>query len=163
MNIYRAKTLQTGSMILEALIAILIFSIGILALIGMQATAINSVADSKYRSAAGFLANQMIGTIWANGPPSSSVLAASNVVGTNTASPFFTSFACNPCNAANPNLYISQWYTDGIANLPQGAASIVITPIVRNNASMNQVTVTIHWQPPKDAAAHTHAVSTFIN
>jgi len=47
-----AKIQQTGSVVLEALIAILIFSIGILALIGMQATAINSVADAKYRNTA---------------------------------------------------------------------------------------------------------------
>ena len=43
-------------MLLEALIAILIFSMGILALMGMQATAINTVSESKYRSNAGFLA-----------------------------------------------------------------------------------------------------------
>ena len=50
---------QRGSILLEALIAILIFSMGILALMGMQATAINTVAESKYRSNAGFLANRI--------------------------------------------------------------------------------------------------------
>ena len=65
MNMNRARTKQTGSVILEALIAILIFSIGILSLVGMQATAINTVSDAKYRSTAGFLANQIVGTIWA--------------------------------------------------------------------------------------------------
>ncbi|MEE8253990.1 MAG: hypothetical protein V3S58_00090, partial [Nitrosomonadaceae bacterium] len=52
---------QRGAMLLEALIAILIFSMGILALMGMQVTAINTVSESKYRSDAGFLANRIIG------------------------------------------------------------------------------------------------------
>ena len=45
-------------MLIEALIGILIFSIGILALIGMQAAAIRNTADARYRSEASFLANR---------------------------------------------------------------------------------------------------------
>jgi type IV pilus assembly protein PilV len=57
---------QKGVMFLEALLAILIFSIGILAIIGMQAAAVRSVADSKYRADAAYLANQIIGDMWTN-------------------------------------------------------------------------------------------------
>ena len=55
---------QTGVMLLEALIGILIFSIGILALIGMQGAAIRNTTDARYRSEASFLANQIIGQMW---------------------------------------------------------------------------------------------------
>src|ERR1700741_1583686 len=55
---------QAGVMLLEALIGILIFSIGILALMGMQATAMRATIDSKYRSEASFLANEIIGDMW---------------------------------------------------------------------------------------------------
>jgi len=51
-------------MLLEALIGILIFSVGILALIGMQATAMRATIDAKYRSEASFLANEVIGRMW---------------------------------------------------------------------------------------------------
>lgn len=51
-------------MLIEALIGILIFSIGILALIGMQATAIKNTTDARYRSEASFLAQQIIGQMW---------------------------------------------------------------------------------------------------
>src|ERR1039458_7256925 len=98
MNMKRAKTQETGSVILEAMIAILIFSMGILALVGMQATAINSVADAKYRSTAGFLAEQIIGTVWAT-RQNSTISSASNVIAANPD----PTFACNPCGAANGN------------------------------------------------------------
>ena len=57
---------QRGVMLLEALIAILIFSIGILAIIGMQAISVQNVAQAKYRTDASFLANDIIGQVWAN-------------------------------------------------------------------------------------------------
>ena len=50
---------QSGVMLLEALIAILIFSLGILALIGLQATAISQSTDARYRSEAALLANDI--------------------------------------------------------------------------------------------------------
>jgi len=51
---------ERGVMLIEALIAILIFSIGILAVVGMQGVAIKNVTESKYRSEAAFLANELI-------------------------------------------------------------------------------------------------------
>jgi len=53
-----------GVMLLEALIAILIFSIGILAVVGMQTTTIKNVTDSKHRTEAAFLANKLLSQMW---------------------------------------------------------------------------------------------------
>ena len=55
---------QSGVMLLEALIAILIFSLGILGVVGMQASAVNASRDAKYRSDAALLANELIGEMW---------------------------------------------------------------------------------------------------
>lgn len=55
---------QQGAMLLEALIGILIFSMGILAIVGLQAAAIQNTTDAKYRSDASFYANQVIGQMW---------------------------------------------------------------------------------------------------
>ena len=54
---------QEGVMLIEALIGILIFSIGILALIGMQGTAVKNTTDARYRSEAAYLANRIAGQI----------------------------------------------------------------------------------------------------
>lgn len=56
---------QHGALLLEALIGILIFSIGILALVAMQAAAISQVTDARYRTEAANIADRFIGSIWA--------------------------------------------------------------------------------------------------
>lgn len=55
---------EQGVMLLEAMIAILIFSIGILGLVAMQGLAISTVSDAKYRSDASFYADQIMSQIW---------------------------------------------------------------------------------------------------
>ena len=64
MTILSTGNSQKGVMLLEAMFSILIFSLGILALIALQARAITSVSDATYRSQASFLADQIIGQIW---------------------------------------------------------------------------------------------------
>jgi type IV pilus assembly protein PilV len=53
-------------MLIEALIAILIFSIGVLAIVGLQASMIKNTADAKYRSEASYIAQARIGQMWAD-------------------------------------------------------------------------------------------------
>jgi type IV pilus assembly protein PilV len=60
----RAAKSQMGVMLIEALIAILILAIGILALLGMQGTAIRTSNDARFRSEASFLATQIVGQMW---------------------------------------------------------------------------------------------------
>src|SRR3954466_15060626 len=60
----RATRHQSGVMLIEALIGIPIFSIGILALLGMQGTAIKNTTDARYRSEAAFLAQRIVGQMW---------------------------------------------------------------------------------------------------
>lgn len=59
---------QEGVMLLEALVAILIFSIGVVAVMGMQAVSIEQVTQAKYRMDASYLANQIIGKMWTDQP-----------------------------------------------------------------------------------------------
>lgn len=56
---------QDGSALLEGLIAVLIFSLGILALVGLQANSMRVVTDSKMRIDASNIAGQRIGEMWA--------------------------------------------------------------------------------------------------
>ena len=139
------RTHQSGSVLLEALIAILIFSIGILALVGMQATAINNVADAKYRADASFLADQIIGVMWA-----SRVASGVNFVPDAT-------FACNPCTQANGNAATRAWAgANGVAGaLPAGTGTVAVNG--------TQVTVTVTWQPPQATVPHRHAAVSYIN
>lgn len=60
------QSAQQGVVLVEAMIAILIFSMGVLAVVGLQAAMIKNTADSKYRADAGYIAQQRIGTMWSN-------------------------------------------------------------------------------------------------
>lgn len=59
-------SVQQGVVLLETLIAILIFSMAVLALIGLQAAMIKNTSDAKYRADASHIAQQRIGAMWAD-------------------------------------------------------------------------------------------------
>jgi type IV pilus assembly protein PilV len=61
-----SATTQQGAILLESLIAMLIFSMGILALVGLQAAMVSNTSDAKYRSVASYLAQQKLGELWAD-------------------------------------------------------------------------------------------------
>lgn len=55
---------QQGVVIIEAMIAILIFSIGVLGIVGMQANMVKNTSESKFRADASYIAQQQIGVLW---------------------------------------------------------------------------------------------------
>lgn len=55
---------QQGVVIIETMIAILIFSIGVLGIVGMQANMIKNTSESKFRADASYIAQQQIGALW---------------------------------------------------------------------------------------------------
>jgi type IV pilus assembly protein PilV len=134
---------QAGVMLLEALLAMLIFSIGILAIVGMQATAIQDLGEAKYRSDASFLANQVVADMWSN----SSKLA---------------DYAYN--GGGVPPAVIEDWVNSVEAKLP-GANNF--PPIIIVNG--NVVTVTVRWQQSRDsekgidAGARTYTTVAYIS
>ena len=54
---------QAGVVLIEALLGILIFSIGILALIGMQSVAVKNTTDARYRTEAAYLASNLLSQV----------------------------------------------------------------------------------------------------
>ncbi|MEQ1598929.1 MAG: type IV pilus modification protein PilV [Methylotenera sp.] len=61
-----SQSMQKGMVLLEALIAVVIFSMGILAIAGLQAAMVKNTSDAKYRSDAAFIAQQALGRMWAD-------------------------------------------------------------------------------------------------
>lgn len=131
---------QNGSIVLEALIAILIFSIGILAIVGLQAVSIKNVAAAKYRTDASLLANQVIGQMWV-GDKSNAVMA-----------PAYSS----PSGPA----YIA-WAATVAQRLPGVTGVAGNAPTISIDAN-NNVTVTLFWQAPDEAASHTYTAMAVV-
>jgi type IV pilus assembly protein PilV len=117
------KKTQSGVALLEALVGILIFSIGILALMGLQAQSIRNTVEAKYRNEAAYLANQIIGQMWVE----RSNLAAYDTGG-----------------GANPNM--TAWRTQVANTLPRVVVGGINSPTI--TVAGNQVTVTVFWQLP---------------
>jgi type IV pilus assembly protein PilV len=130
---------QRGATLLEALIGILIFSIGILALVGMQALAIKHMSDARYRSDASFFANEIIGQMWVN---------RANL-GT-------YAFA----GAGAPPVAIDSWVTS-IQNALPGVTAAANLPII--TVAGTTVTVRVRWQLPGGGDVHTHITMAYIN
>ena len=60
------KHAQSGVVLLETLIAILIFSMAVIAILGVEAIMIKNTSDAKYRADASYMAQQRIGLMWAD-------------------------------------------------------------------------------------------------
>lgn len=60
----RARHGEAGIALLEVLIAILVFSFGVLGLVGLQARAISFSVDAADRNRAALLANEIASTMW---------------------------------------------------------------------------------------------------
>ena len=63
---YRRQPLcyQKGILLLESLIAMLIFSLGVLAIVGLQASSMKAVSQAKSRVDASLIAHQRVSSIW---------------------------------------------------------------------------------------------------
>jgi type IV pilus assembly protein PilV len=131
---------EQGMIIIEGIMAILIFSLGVLAIVGMQAVSIKNSADSKYRSDASFLANQIIGQMWVDQPN----LAQYAHHATAGASP------CTPGGAPSGNANVTAWLATLSSALPGADESKQQIAIGANNV----VTVTVCWRGPQETQDH---------
>lgn len=143
---------QYGAALLEALIAILIFSMGVIALMGLQAVSIKNSLDAKYRADAAYLANQIIAQMWVDRGNLDSYAHYPN-----------PGAVCAPAGAPSALANVTDWLTQVSANLP-GAGSTrqqitVITPF----PNTRQVTVTVCWQAPQEVVSHNFVATAEIN
>ena len=125
------RTRQKGMSLLESLIAILIFSVGILALVALQATSVRATTDAKLRADASFMESQLVAGMWTDF--SNIAGYAYNAAGANCA------FTGGAGNAA-----VNAWATNVQAALPGASAQVVF-------GVNNLVTISICW-PSGDPA-----------
>lgn len=135
------RSKQQGSVVLEALISILLFSIGILAIVGLQAVSIKNVAAAKYRTDASLLVNQVIGQMWVSDKSNATLVA-------NFGSPAGASYAA--------------WANTVAQALPGVSGVAANAPTIAIDAS-NNATITVFWQAPDEATAHNYTAIAVVN
>lgn len=141
--VVNSNAAQRGATLLEALIGILIFSVGILALVGMQALAIKHMSDAKYRSDAAFFANEIIGQMWVNRGAGGANLPTYAYAGSGA-----------------PPAAINSWVTSIQSTLP-GVTAAANLPII--TVAGTTVTVRVRWQLPGGGDVHQHVTIAYIN
>lgn len=124
---------QAGMMLLEALLGILLFSIGILGLIGLQGVSIKNTTEARYRSEAAYLANQIVGRMWVD----------------RTNLPNYALTSATTCNAGSTTA-LQQWLCQVEAALPGITATAATRPTI--GVAADTVTVTLHWRVGSNAA-----------
>lgn len=156
---------QQGIMLIEAVIGLLIFLIGVLAMLGLQATAIAVQSDAQSRIEAANLVDRMLGEINtgvtrdAQGTVNSASLTAFQHQATGAAA------TCNFSGGASANSAVTDWVnairtTTKTSGLPGSTASMQQILV---SGAYNQVSITICWQGANDKAPRNHTVISYIN
>jgi type IV pilus assembly protein PilV len=144
-NFTRHRRKQSGVMLLEALIGILIFSLGILALVGMQAIAVRLSTDARDRAEAANLASQLVGDMWTN----RAILATYAYDGTGT-----------------PPAPLQDWVAKVEASLPDAddnPPTITLAPSALGASVGTETTIVLRWRNPSETSVHRFVMTAYIN
>ena len=145
------RSTQTGAFLLEAMIAILIFALGVLGIVGLQGSAMRFTNDAQYRGEAVYLANSLMARMWADdtdpvalaakydsGAGGSGYLAFKQMVSTLPGAPANDPVVeVNPATCGNPPV-----------------------PVVRPSVQGSVVCITVFWEPPGEAVPTVHRFET---
>ena len=139
---------QRGAFLLEALVALLIMAFGILGIVGLQAQSMRVTNDSEYRAEAVYLANSLVGKMWADDLASLKATYDSSGAGAG-----YTAFQ-TAVGLQMPGVDIP-----GKVNLPT-----VIFDATKAGLSTNSayVTITVFWQLPGEKTPHQYVTSAVV-
>lgn len=126
----RQRAGQHGAVLLEALVAILVFSLGILGFIGLQAVAIQQSGDALYRAEAAQLVDQLMGEMWAGNRAVADLQSQFNTCTANTCAAY------------------QDWLLRVQARLPGVSASLNAPQVDVDSAG--RVNITVYWQSASD-------------
>lgn len=134
---------QHGFSLVEVLVAIVVFSMGVLGLMKLQASAVRMSTDARQRAEATFLADQLLARMLIS-DPSTAASFAHKPDGT---------VSCAPTGAASTNAVVTEWLTQVTATLPRAAAAEQQV-IVSTGGAATDVTVRLCWKNAETDTPH---------
>jgi type IV pilus assembly protein PilV len=146
---------QQGVYLLEALIGILIFSLGILGIVGLQAQAMRFTNDSEYRAEAVYLANGLISQMWTDDRTQLKTKYDSTVGGIE-----YVNFKAKVV-AALSGATFPPGSPDVLVDSPTAVDGVTAMPPAPSNTS-SVVQVRIQWQLPGDTTLHNYTTTGVI-
>jgi type IV pilus assembly protein PilV len=134
-----------GFTMIEVLVSLLVVSFGLLALIGLQATAVRLSTDARDRGAATFLADQLLGRMLISNPLNAAAWAH-NPSGT----------ACSPTAAATSDAMVTAWLGEVARQLPNAEASA--QQVIVRDATLGDIDVVLCWKRGRDPNEPSHSL-----
>ena len=165
----RASRIQRGFLLIEAMIAILIFSLGILGMIAMGGTAIGAQSDARYRTDAQRLVDEIAGSIALDVDRTSPVnLQASLLNYAHQTAGGNCTFSGGPSANAVVTNWVSRATTvgSGLPGLPGALAANQQILVSSDPTGPNRVEITVCWREPgtpTGAAMRRHTLVTYVN
>lgn len=164
LNQMLVKPGQSGMVLLESLVAILIFSLGILGMVAINARAVEAATDAQYRTDAAEFVSEIAALISLQVDRSSAASIATSLAAFQH-QPGGTScnFSGTPSTSATVTNWVARVSASGRSGLP-GSTTAHQQILVETGASdFNRVTITLCWQGPADLVPRRHDLITYIN
>ncbi len=170
-DIASRRSAQGGVFLIEAMVAILIFALGILGLVAMGGTAVASQSDAQYRTEASSLADAIAGQIAlgidrTNEGTKATTLAAfahqPNPDPTTSPAPCVFDGTATTATGVVPLLDRAANAVAGQPGMP-GATAANQQIYVDGVGTFNRVVITLCWKTASDAAWRRHTVVTYVN
>lgn len=159
-----ARVREQGFLLIEGMIAVLILALGILGLVAMAGTALGSQTDSRVRTQAAALVNEVVNQITLK-VDRSNLAAFTTSMATFAHRPTGTNCAFTGSGSADP--VVAAWATKvaagGVDGLPGAAANRIQVLVDTSATAFNRVEVTLCWQAPSDIAPRRHTHVTYVN
>lgn len=125
-----------GVVLIDVLISVVVFAVGVLAIVGLQSVAVQQSSQAQYRAEATMLVNSLISRMWLTDRQVATLSARFATGGADYEAWLATVEAQLP----------------GVADFPP---TVVVDSVPSGPASppTSRVTVTLQWKPPSAAAA----------
>ena len=133
-----------GFTLVEVLVAILVFSLGVLGLVRLQATAVKMSSDARHRAEATWLADQLLARMLISDPATASAFAHRAGAGA----------ACAPTGPNSTHPLVTEWLAQVSATFPRAAPEA--QQIVVNGTD---VTVRLCWRSGENEEPRSFEVS----
>jgi type IV pilus assembly protein PilV len=133
---------QGGVVLIEAMIGILIFSLGVLALVAMQAVSSSNVSNARFRSEAAFLANEISAAAWMGRGADGTNVATYKWPGGNTTT--------------------KAWADKVTALMPQAGAYPPTIDTVADPGGGYKMTITVRWKAPDAITPSNHVAVAIV-
>ena len=170
----RARALgQGGFFLIEAMVAILIFALGILGLVAMGGTAVSAQSDAQYRTEASGLADAIAAQIALgvvrtdeNAKAVSLATFAHQPTPPPTDVPAPCSFGGTALTAATaPSVFPLLQRAANLTTSPglPGATALNQQIFVDGAGTFNRVVITLCWKTASDSAWRRHTLVTYVN